>query len=178
MSIQLLIDSHCRQGTLRPWEPLLPGRHMRIIHIASHLYEEIMGATSDTYRMGLLRSDLDHFCSGGIITVGHGRESTCRMKPLDPSEDEVWEMRSRDPEPQVRVFGRFCAPDVFCATNAEYRPRLGDRAMSKWHGNNWPAEILRCKRIWEQLFPGQTPHAGNEVNDYITTDAHDLDKLS
>src|SRR5262249_52964680 len=107
----------------------------------------------------------------------HGAESTCRMKLLDPASDEVWEMRSRDPEPQVRVFGRFVATNELVLTHAAYRDDLGDPSLSKFDGNRWPAEIQRCRTIWDRLFQGESPHSGSDLHDYISTRAVPVGKL-
>lgn len=162
---------------VRFWRPILPGRHIRMLYVAEDLFLEINSGGSDAYRMGQLQRDFDVFCQGPLITVGYGRESTCFMKPLEPIEDEVWEIRSRDPEPQVRVFGRFLLPDTFIATNAEFRDQLGEPGRSKWDGNNWPAEILRCKRRWEVFLPAQKPFSGDSVHEYITSGAVEVGNL-
>jgi hypothetical protein len=176
--MRLMLDTALAHGTLRRWVPLVRGSGAgRTLYVEEALFNEITSKDNESFRIGVLSRDLDHFCNGGSITVGRGRESTCRMKPLDPSENEVWEIRSRDPEPQVRVFGRFCFQDEFIATNAEFRDNLGNPDLSKWQGNNWPAEILRCQRAWDRVLPGQTPYSGVDVHDYISTGAIELGKL-
>jgi hypothetical protein len=178
MSMRLMLDTALAHGTLRRWVPLVRGGASRTIYVEEALFEEITCGDTESFRMGVLSRDLDHFCNGGLITVGRGRESTCRMKPLDPAENEVWEIRSRDPIPQVRVFGRFCFQDEFVATSAEYRDVLGDPDLSKWQGNNWPAEIVRCERVWERVLPSQQPHSGAVINDYISKGAIELGNLA
>lgn len=175
--MQEMLDSAHTAGALHFWTPLLPGPHVRVLYVATDLLDEIRSDERDPYRMGQLHRDFDRFCQGGLITIGYGRESRCLMKPLDPRADEVWELRSRDPRPQVRVFGRFAAPDVFVATNAEYRDELGEPDLTRWEGNNWPAEILRCKARWRVLVPGQAPIRGDSIHDYITVGAVEVGRL-
>lgn len=179
MSMRLMLDTALSHGMLHRWEPLVRGRgdYTRELYVADALFREITEGEPDSHRMGVLSRDFDHFCNGGLITVGHGRETTCRMKPLEPEPNEVWEMRSRDPEPQVRVFGRFCFQDEFVATNAEFRCALGHPSKSKWDGNNWPAEITRCQRFWDQLLPSQQPHSGGQLRDYLSSRATEVGKL-
>lgn len=177
MSMQEMLDSAQEDGALHFWEPLLPGAHIRMLYVANDLYHEVLGGQRDGYRMGSLVRDFDRFCSGSQITVGTGRESTCFMKPLEPVDDEVWELRCRDPQPQVRVFGRFALPDIFVATNALYRDELGDISQTKWEGNSWPAEILRCKRKWATILPALPPYSGGSIHAYITQGAIDVDNL-
>jgi hypothetical protein len=174
MSIRPLIDANI--GTrLHLWLPLMPGSHIRVVYVEDQLWNEIQ--TADDFRIGLLWSDLDHFSLGGKITVGYGREATCFMKQLDPRGDEVWEIRSKDPTPQVRVFGRFCDTDEFVATHAVYRDVLGNPAFSKFEGNHWPQEILRCKTIWDQICQGHAPHSGNSINAYITSNVVEVGRI-
>jgi len=107
------------------WEPISPGAHVRILYLERGFCDHVLA--SDDVRIGRLWADFDHFCLGGVITVGYGRNSSCAMKQLDPRTDEIWEIRSRDPKPQIRVFGRFADTDVFVATHFCRREDLGDR---------------------------------------------------
>jgi hypothetical protein len=177
MSMQEMLDAAQRHMMLRFWKPLLPRPRIRMLYVAGELVEEIQFNGRNDYRMGQLHRDFDFFCQSRRITVGLGREATCFMKPLEPVEDEVWELRSRDPEPQVRVFGRFALPDCFVATHAAFRDDLGDLSWSRWEGNNWPIEIQRCKSKWAVLLPSQIPFSGGSIHAYITRGAVDLSRL-
>lgn len=148
-----------------------------MIYVEDHLWDDIHNADPSNYRVGKLWSDLDHFSLEGLITVGYGVEPTCRMKRLDPGNDEVWEIRSKDPEPQIRVFGRFAHTDAFVATHAAYRDHLGNPRFGKFDGNHWPEEIQRCHLIWNQLFQGADPHSGVSINDYIATNVVEVGRL-
>jgi hypothetical protein len=179
MSIRDQIFSLCagNDGRLVLVTPLLPVSHPRAIYATKELSDDIAaGATqtvgSTAYRIGLLRTDLDWFSAGELITVGYGKEDACRMKPLDPRNEEVWELRSRDPKPALRVFGRFAEPDVFIATHMAWRDVLGG-----WDSWEWAAEIRRCKAIWRQLFPTYPPHSGGNVRDYITNNVIEIGDL-
>ena len=161
------------------WEPVVSGDHVRVVYVEESLYEAIMNPTEeDGFRIGALWRDLDHFSNGEEIVVGYGSESTCRLKLLDPHADEVWELRSRDPEPQVRVFGRFCGRNEFVATHAVFRDHLGDPSWTKWDGNHWPEEILRCHSIWAQIFHPYGPHSGSGIHDYISENVTEIHKLA
>lgn len=163
---------------LHRWEPLLPGAHLRIIYVEDKLFRRIVDPDPTDYRVGQLWSDLDHFSHGRKLTVGYGPEPTCIMKLLDPRGDEVWELRSKDPEPQIRVFGRFADTDLFVATHAEYRDFLGNPRLPKFdEGNNWPAEIQRCHSIWDQLFQYAKPHSGNNINAYVSANVDEVGRL-
>ena len=169
-----LIDASL--GTrLHLWAPVRPGAHSRVVYVEDRLFQEINAATD--FRMGLLWNELDHFSLGGLITVGYGTEATCMLKCLERQSDEVWELRCKDPQPQVRVFGRFRGTDLILATHAVYRDQLGYPGQTKFDGNHWPTEILRCKNIWSQIFHGEPPHSGQTINDYITQRVVEVGKL-
>ena len=157
--------------------PVRPGAHVRVIYVEDQLLQEITNPDPADFRMGLLWSDLDFFSLGGRVTAGYGPEATCRMKLLNPLADQVWEIRSKDPEPQVRVFGRFCGPDEFVATHAIYRDHLGDPRFGKFEGNHWPQEIQRCHHLWNQILQGHPPHSGATINDYITSNVVEIGSL-
>ena len=163
-------------GRLVRMDPLLPGRNERVLFAARALYEEIKQAgdqnDSDSFRIGQLLADIEQFTSGRAITVGYGSDDHCMMKLLAPTVDEVWEMRSRDPKPSLRVFGRFAGPDVFIATHKARRRDLGG-----WGSEEWAIEIRRCKALWRQIFPSYQPFSGSLASDYITENVHPVSDL-
>ena len=165
------IRRHCANDGLRLVEPMIPVAQVRPIYMVSDLHDRIFGPTAEeTSRMGFLEADLARFISGDRITVARGEEATCTLKLLSPETREVWEHRSRDPKPAVRVFGRFAAQDVFVATNMEYRSLLG-RVRSR----AWAVEIGNCISTWKRLFPYLPPHTGAHLSDYISANVIDLD---
>lgn len=176
MSIRDEVHARCApdDGRLVFLEPLMPGAHSRCLYIERELHDAIMQEATDptgstAFRMGRLISDLDLFSTGERITVGYGAEKTCMMKHLDPRREEVWEIRSRDPKPSFRVFGRFAEPDVFIATNMARRDQLG--ALGS---HEWADEVRRCKVIWRRLFPTYLPHTGESIHDYITENVYEV----
>ena len=160
---------------IHQWAPVSGGVHIRTLWMEIGLCEQVMGARD--YRIGQLWADFDRFCLGGMIVVGSGNESSCFMKRLSPTKDEIWEIRSKDPKPQIRVFGRFAAQDVFVATHLVRRDELGNGSASKFGGTTWAAEIQRCKHIWRRLFQSEPPHSGDSLSDYISENTHELNNL-
>jgi hypothetical protein len=117
-------------------------------------------------RCGKLRADLDMFVEGRLISVARDsrRAGTAYMSQLEPAQNEVWDIRSRDPRPGIRVFGRFAETDVFVALTWSERLTLGKAGSAEWRG-----EIERCKAIWRALFPTYPPHSGVKLHDYVST---------
>src|SRR5260370_28792640 len=69
------------------------------------------------YRAGRLRADLEEFTKGKHITVclEPFAAKSAYMGRLAPVADGVWDIRSRDPSPALRVVGLFAETDVFIA---------------------------------------------------------------
>ena len=150
-------------------EPQIPCAQVRPIYMVKGLYERIYGPRAeDSKRMGHLDADLRRFISGDKITIARGEEESCNLKPLS-NVDEVWELRSRDPKPSIRVFGRFADKDVFIATNMEHRKKL-----FALRSRAWAVEIRTCQTAWNRLFPHLDPHRGETSHDYVSN-AIDLD---
>ena len=88
-------------------------------------------------RWAQLEADIGFFVEGGFVTKD-------RLKQLKPYKYEHWELRSLQPRPSLRVFGRFVRPDVFVGTHVTERPPLGE----KW-SLNWEMEKLACEDHWK-----------------------------
>jgi hypothetical protein len=141
----------------------IPFNQVRPIYMVPDLYGRIFGPSAEeTKRMGFLEVDLRRFINGDKLIVGHEKEETCFLKPMTNC-NEVWEVRSRDPKPSLRIFGRFAAKDVFVATNMQHR-KLLDHIRSR----AFAVEIRKCITTWTRLFPYLEPHTGNSSHDYVS----------
>lgn len=109
-------------------------------------------------RWAQLEADIAHFVEGGHITKD-------RLKQLDPFKYEHWELRSLEPRPSLRVFGRFVCPDVFVGTHVRERPGLG----AKW-SLDWEMEKLACEEYWTAVGL-ENPFHSDRYEAYITRDA-------
>ena len=85
------------------------------------------------------------------------------MRPLDPEEDEIWEIRCIDPDPSVRIFGSFAEKDNFIALEKRYRQDLEGRDSQAWRD-----AIRATKATWRRLFLAYPPHTGDDLHDYIS----------
>lgn len=155
------------EGRLVPIPPALPGaRQVRTMYAAADLAKQILEPDSFwtlAYPNAILRADLDHFLTGGLMPFAVGRERTCRIKVLNPWEDEVWELRSRGVKPGARILGRFAHPDVFVGLCIADRDTM-----------DFSIEIRRCKAEWRKLFATHQPFSGTKPDDYISKGLVDL----
>ena len=143
MLTERLIEAAIAGGKLIPAKPTVPwAGQRRAFLMCRPLHQAIEAARLSTdektiKRWAQLEADIGYFVEGGYITQD-------RLKQLDPPQYEHWELRSLQPRPSLRVFGRFAMPDVFVGTHVCERPRLG----AKW-SLNWEIEKLLCEEHWE-----------------------------
>lgn len=142
----------------------------RVLLATPDVYRLVTGPWTDQreeLRAGRLWADFDRFTEGRLISVAldnpYGKLRTTYLARMDPGRDEVWEIRSRDPKPGIRVFGRFSEPDVFIALNWEYREGLGGPGSREFN-----VEIQKCKAEWRKCIPTFEAHEGTSVDEYIS----------
>ena len=160
MSIENEIRDRRREGRLFLVEPLAPGASVeRPLYVTLELWKGLIGPWGTPEEMRIwarLQADLDRFITGGVIDPEY-------LYCLAPDSDGVWEIRSVMPRPSIRIFGCFAVPDVFIATHAVDRARLGG-----WGSKAWRNEITRCKTIWRMIFPSYPP-LRSSINECITS---------
>jgi len=161
MSIDILIDHYLTNGTLFRLHPWLPSTRLtRMICLAPSVNEYVL---SDEYRAGRLHQDLDLFIAGDIITVSMipRKAGVAYMALLDPTEDAIWDMRSRDPSPGLRILGAFARKDYFIGLVLRTRRQLVN-------DKHWDKAIAECHREWRARFHALLPHSGVDENAYLT----------
>lgn len=148
--------------------PELPGAMLRRqLYISSEIKRLVDGPWKDSEweeRCGYLESDLHRFVLGEMIPVRipPSKSVDAYMAKLEPSNDETWEIRSRDPLPQLRLFGSFAGKDCFVALTWAYRWYL-DNDLEKWN-----AALAGYKAEWRKLFIVYSPLPGASIHDYIS----------
>lgn len=174
MSIRDQLQMALNAGWIVNVQPTLPGLpHLRAIFAVNRLWQEIsdeLEATDTAIRTGRLLADLDRFLSGQAITVGRRPRTNCFLKLLCPHDQEIWEIRSTDPRPSLRIFGRFVATDAFVATNKGPRTDYGAKGSVEF-----AAAITECQIEWRRAFSTWEPHSGAYPNDYISEKCIDLE---
>lgn len=132
---------------------------LRRLYVGEQLWTALQGAwyaERGDLRLAMLRADLERFVEGRPIDPSY-------LFWLTPKSDLVWEIRSVQPAPSLRVFCRFAMPDVLIATHYEERSYLG-----QWGAKEWRDAIVNSKIFWRQLFATYEPVAGSSVNEFIT----------
>lgn len=123
------------------------------------------GDRSTERRVGRLRADLESFIKGEQIglCLRPFEAGPAYMGLLDPPADGQFDIRSRDPQPGLRVFGGFPETDVFVALTWAARQPLGVRGSREWRD-----ECVRCKVAWRNLLHPYTPKTGTDIHDFIS----------
>jgi len=124
------------------------------------------GDTPEGLRLSRLRAYLDVFTVGRLISIAedpYSKPKSTYLARVDPTSDEVWDVRIIDPHPGIRSLGAFAGTDIFIALTYNDRMNLGGP-----RSREWAAEIDRCKAKWRQLFPTYPPHMGADLHDYLS----------
>lgn len=126
-------------------------------------------------RAGRLRADLEAFVRGDRVSIclTPYEAGAAFLGRLAEPEDEVWDIRAREPNPALRLFGRFAAPDHFVAF--DWRPRSkawnGRAPLQDRHDPEWEKEKAKCVTQWVGLFPSHQPIHGRTIHEYVTKNA-------
>ncbi|HSH87276.1 MAG TPA: hypothetical protein VK958_08530 [Methylophilus sp.] len=170
MSISDEITNRVSEQRLFKLAPLMPpsfGSILRQVYVSEEINNILTGPWEDPLwgeRCGYLHADLDRFINGEIIAVAERpfrKGATAYIKQLYKRSEEVWEIRSRDPKPGIRVFGRFAEKDTFVALTLWNRTDLGGPESRAWRD-----AIVGCKTEWRNLFPAHEPITDENINDY------------
>lgn len=161
MSIDNLINRELGKGTLIKHEPLIPLPQItRTIYLSPSVHRYVNGTD---LRAGQLHQDLDAFIGGDIITVSMiPREAgAAYLGILDPTSNGIWDIRSRDPRPGIRVVGGFARKDMFVATVVRVRKDIKNE-------DAWNLIIAECKDEWKKRFNSIPPVTGGNPSDFIS----------
>lgn len=163
MSIQGLIDGWITREELFSLLPWLPStKPIRRIYISRSVKGFI---DREEERAGQLHADLDSFIGGDTITASMTPRKARKayMALLHPAADGIWDIRSRDPRPALRLLGGFARRDTFIGLVLYARKPLGafgDRA--------WATAINDCKGEWRRRFHPYLPFTGDDLHDYLS----------
>ena len=143
--------------------PLIPlsrrAQIRRALFVTEKLQALLDGRTQDEIteeRFGALRADLEVFVTQQNLYPKY-------LFWLTPRRDLVWEIRSVEDKPSLRVLGRFAAYNVYVALTIEERAEL-----EGWNSIQWKRAIRTCVQRWATLFHPHNPQHGNQANDFFS----------
>ena len=174
MSIRDEIRARIDEGRLFHLPHSLPGASTaRTLFVSEEVRRVVVGPWShDTegLRFGELRAHLDVFTEGSLISIAldpFKKPKAAYLAAIDPTADGVWDIRSLDPSPAIRVLGCFAETNVFVALVWDYRKNLGGP-----HSKEWRDLRERCKAEWRKLIPTYPPLIAENVDEYISENVH------
>lgn len=183
MSIQAWISDLVVNERLFPLEPAFRGAE-----VIRHLYmsEEVRDLVDGPWPSGIagkrcayLRAELESFVTGahiGVCCVPFKARQE-QMALLDPVSAGVWDFRSMDPRPGIRVLGYFADENDFIALVPAARSvqtdfirlgPLGDRDSQEWK-----SAIGSASSMWSRLFPMFKPVTGDDPSAYFGGSKYD-----
>lgn len=182
MSIKAAIKRHVRNGRLFPLEMSLESdRVLRGLFLSSEMKKLMEGPWTSAQcgsRVSRLQADFESYAKGEsiVMSLEPFAAEDATFGRLDAPDDEVWDLRSRDPSPGLRVFGRFAAPNVFIAFDWYPRSRNwnGKQPLGDRHHQLWEIAKRNCQEQWSNLFPNYEALNGDQVQDYVTENAFSL----
>jgi hypothetical protein len=126
-------------------------------------------------RCARLRAQMEDILAGKRLVVcwvpGKGRDHH-QIGRLEPFEDNIFDVRSVDPSPALRVFFHFAERDVLvmhlCHPRSIPVHWLRRVPLLNRDSKAWKNAIAESNRNWSTLFPRHPPHAGKNIDDYLS----------
>lgn len=147
----------------------------RVMLISREITELLNGANAaQKARAKRLLADLQSFVKGEVISIclrpyEHGEAYFGR---LDPVGSSIWDVRSRKPDPGLRIFGMFADLDTFVALSWWPRSIKVSWALKEPLGDknslNWRIAMHDCDSQWHSTLPGEVAVSGLEVERYVS----------
>lgn len=180
MSIDDVVEERVREGKLFQLNPRMPDDPVeRAMYMSEDIWRLIEGPWEDestARRCGRLRADMEQFVSGRIIALSlspYGANSAL-FGLLDAPIDGIWDFRSVDPSPGLRLLGAFARADVFVALTPAPRsvrvPFIDREPLGDGNSKQWELAIRECKATWRRLFHPYRPHTGSNASDFVSAD--------
>lgn len=178
MSIEEWINHLVADGRLFPLRPVFKGdsirRPMFMSEEVRNLIEGPWTTAAAATRCGQLRADLEAFVVGAELSIClrpyHARDA--QMGLLSPIEDGVWDVRSQNPKPGIRVLGRFGRRDWFLALIPACRSRKVDYIargpLDDGNSQAWDDAISDTRRLWQHLCPVYPAVGGDDAREYFS----------
>lgn len=166
MSIKELILSHVAKGVLYALSPAIAGdqKLARGVFVSGEVWDLVgddVTVSAELERVsGQARARLDSFSFGKSFVFALSPSNKSALSDIArnaPIATGVVDLRITNPKPSLRIFGGFAEKDMLILLNWAPRENL-----------DFPAEINRCRKIWDQLFPSTPPLIGTTHDHYIS----------
>jgi hypothetical protein len=188
MSVDLRIADALTRGSLHEVKPAVGEPLKRFMLISTPLHRLLYGpwkSIEAADRLTSLRADLEEFVSEGIVSMHLAPRSAKKgtaardayVGLLDPAGAGIFDIRSRDPRPGLRVLGAFAKVDMFIAFSCHPRSRkvawLPNRQpLLERDSKAWRAAINDCHDQWRKIVGADVqPVAGSTPSAFVSRNA-------
>ena len=126
-------------------------------------------------RCARLRADLENILAGERLVVcwepfKAGKRH--QIGRLDPVQDDIFDIRSMDPSPGLRVLFHFAEKDVLvlhvCNPRSVKVSWLSRLPLGEGSSKAWRKATAESRTRWTTLFPRYEPHHGDDIHDYLS----------
>ncbi len=178
MSIEEWIAGLVENGRLFPLKPVFPGDPIRrpifVSKEVQRLVEGPWNKAAAATRCGQLRADLENFVRGSemALCLRPFEHHHAQMGLLAPVADGVWDVRSQEPKPGIRILGQFARQDWFLALIPASRSRKLDYIdrgpLDDARSQAWDDAISDTSKMWQSLCPTFPAVGGDDVREYFS----------
>jgi hypothetical protein len=176
MSIRELLKKRVQDGELVRLGFSMPGPpERRTVLMSPEISALISGPWKDVAmrdRCYRLRADLENVLAGFPLTycdIPREAKDKHQISRLDPVEDNIFDIRSTDPAPGLRIIFHLAERDVLvlhtCSPRSVHVSWL-DR-VPLINEKLWRRAISESKTRWSILFPGCDPPGGS-IHEYLS----------
>lgn len=161
MSIDILIEQCAADRRLFQIHPYVPHtKIVRELYVSPSVKSYL---ESSQIRAGQLHGQLDSFIGGNkiVISMLPRNAGNAFFGLLEPPSNGLWDLRSIDPRPALRILGAFAKKDCFIGLVLRTRSTLKTE-------KDWDVAITECKREWRVRFHALLPLTGGIPNDHFS----------
>ena len=180
MSIRQSIEEAIAGGRLFVFEPEFDSDELvRSLLLHPQLAADISERVEEWgKRVGRLQADFESFVKGEHISlsVTPFEHKAATMGLMEPTADGTWEIRSRDPKPGLRVFGKFSGADTFVALSWQPRSvRFGRKhPLGYRHSLEYQLALIETNERWNVAVPDLIPLTGGNYRDYVSKNSSEV----
>ena len=123
-------------------------------------------------RLASLEKDFESFVKEEHVLMGLKpfNHKNADFGLLSPVSKGLWDLRSRDPGPGLRVFGAFIGVDAFVALS--WAPRSigwgGKRQLGNADSIEYQIALLEAEERWNAALPNSSPIVGKLAHEYVS----------
>ena len=155
-------------------EPFPGDEAVRTVLVASDL-DDLFANMTAMKRVGRLYANLQNIVTGGDVELSFEpfKHRNATFGLLDPEHEGTWEYRDRDPEPGLRVFGRFADIDTFVAIDWAPRSRPLDgfdkQPLGAADSQEYLFAQIAVQQFWNRHLAAIRPILGAKCSDYFSS---------